>query len=65
MTLRLDDGCTFVEVVSGPHLPDPLPSLAAFRRFRAGLAERCDLQEMAAATVSGAYRTGEWFLSGL
>ncbi|MFI7078838.1 hypothetical protein ACIBO1_16225 [Micromonospora sp. NPDC049903] len=60
VTLRLDDGYTFVDVVSGPHLPDPLPSLPAFGRFRARLEERCEQQEMAEATVLGTYRAGEW-----
>lgn len=41
-TFRLEDGVSFVDVVAGEDLPGPLPRLASFRRFRAGLEERCD-----------------------
>lgn len=33
---------TFVEYTSGPNLPQPLPTLPAFRRYRAGLDDRRD-----------------------
>ncbi len=38
-TYRLDDGVTFVHVAEGEG--NPLPELAAFRAFQAGIRERC------------------------
>lgn len=44
-TFKLDDGVTFVHLYS--HESDegrgPLPDLAAFQAFRAGLDERCEI----------------------
>jgi hypothetical protein len=43
-TFRLDDGLTFIHLVSHDEDDgvDPLPELDAFRRFRDGVRERCD-----------------------
>jgi hypothetical protein len=43
-TFRLDDGLTFIHLVSYDQDAgvDPLPELEAFRRFREGVRERCD-----------------------
>jgi hypothetical protein len=43
-TFRLEDGLTFVHVYAqdSDDEPGPLPSLPAFRAFRAGLEERCE-----------------------
>ncbi len=41
-TFQLEDEVSFVEFVEGPDLPEPLPQLEAFRRYRATLDERCD-----------------------
>ena len=49
---RLDDGVTFVHVVTG----DGLPDLAAFQEFQKGLADRLDTPvEREAATRVGSY----------
>jgi hypothetical protein len=40
-TYRLDDGVTFVHVSSSDGV-SPLPALEAFRRFQAGIDDRCD-----------------------
>jgi hypothetical protein len=40
-TYRLEDGVTFVHVAATGD-DNPLPRLAAFRRFVDGVAERCD-----------------------
>ncbi|MFC7545321.1 hypothetical protein [Plantactinospora sp. GCM10030261] len=59
LTLRLADGRTFVDVAMGPDLPEPLPSLESFRRFRADLEERCEERSMSEVTVLGSYGFGE------
>ncbi|MGC5053069.1 hypothetical protein ACLQ2S_16635 [Micromonospora sp. DT48] len=58
-TLRLDDGLSFVDVVMGPDLPGPLPSLESFGRFRAELEGRCEQRSTAEFTVLGSYGMGE------
>lgn len=40
-TYQLDQVGAFLEVVSGPDLPNPLPQLDSFRRYRADLEVRC------------------------
>jgi hypothetical protein len=40
-TFKLDDGRTFVHVASTEG-PSPLPDLPAFKRFQAGIQERCE-----------------------
>jgi len=40
-TFQLEDKVSFVDFVSGADLPQPLPELEAFRRYRADLDERC------------------------
>ena len=37
---RVEDTRTFIEYTAGPNLPEPLPTLPAFRRYRAGLDDR-------------------------
>lgn len=37
---RVGDTGTFIEYTAGPHLPQPLPTLPAFRRYRADLEQR-------------------------
>ncbi|PZG23053.1 hypothetical protein C1I95_04075 [Micromonospora craterilacus] len=59
LTLRLDDGHRFVDVAMGPDLPGPLPELESFRRYRAGLEERCEQRSTAGFTVLGSYGMGE------
>ena len=41
-TFRLEDGVSFAHVVVMTDGSNPLPELGAFRRFQAGIAERCD-----------------------
>ncbi len=42
-TFRLEDGVSFVHVaLQSDDRPSPLPELGAFRRFAAGIEERCD-----------------------
>lgn len=55
-TFRLEDGLTFVDFVVGEDLPGPLPRLQSFRRYRAGLDERCDERDAAELYVVGSYR---------
>jgi hypothetical protein len=57
---RLDDGVSFVHVVT-EHAdvddPDSLQDVAAFQAFVADIAERCDVSpEAVGATVVGAFR---------
>jgi hypothetical protein len=40
-TYRLEDGVTFVHVATHDG-ENPLPGVAAFQRFQAGIRERCD-----------------------
>jgi hypothetical protein len=55
--LRLDDGVSFVHVVELDGDDNPLPGLAAFREFQAGIEDRCASGPFAAdATPVGAYR---------
>ena len=57
--LRLDDGVSFVHVVTEHDVPDPdsLQDLPAFRAFVAGIGDRCAVQpESTPATVVGDYR---------
>jgi hypothetical protein len=56
VTLRLEDGVTFVHVATLEGEANPLASSAAFRRFQAAIAERCEEGPIAMdATVVGAY----------
>lgn len=41
-TYRVTGTRTFVELVDGPDLPQPLPELATFQRYRGGLDARCE-----------------------
>ena len=41
-TFQLEDGVSFVDLVSTENGPGPLSRLEAFRRFRSTLDERCD-----------------------
>ncbi|MEU1750179.1 hypothetical protein [Micromonospora arida] len=55
VTLRLDDGRSFVDIAVGPELPGPLPGMESFRRFRVGLEGRCEERSSAGFTVAGSY----------
>ncbi|WP_341720288.1 hypothetical protein QQG74_11560 [Micromonospora sp. FIMYZ51] len=59
LTLRLDDGHSFIDVAMGPELPGPLAVLASFRSYRADLEERCEQRDVAEFTVRGSYGMGE------
>ncbi|MBQ1043199.1 MULTISPECIES: hypothetical protein [unclassified Micromonospora] len=59
VSYRLDDERSFVEVATAPELPGPLPQLESFRRFRAGLEERCEERETFEPTVALSYGFGE------
>lgn len=57
VTVRLDDGVSFVHVaLQDDDAVNPLPTLPAFERFQAGLAQRlADGPEPTPATVVGRY----------
>lgn len=55
-TFLLDDGVSFVHVAVLEGESNPLPDLAAFRRFQAGIGQRCD----EAPTVRGATTVGSF-----
>jgi hypothetical protein len=58
-THRLDDGVTFVHRASSEDGRGPLPDLEAFRRFQAGIAERCEEQPVfTELTEIGSYGWG-------
>ncbi len=44
MTLKLDDGLTFVHIARSENGAGPLSGLAAFQRFVDGIADRCTEQ---------------------
>jgi hypothetical protein len=54
-TWQLDDEVRFVELVAGEDLPHPLPALASFRRYRAGLDERCVQRSFTELTEVGRF----------
>jgi hypothetical protein len=55
--LRLDDGVSFVHVVQLDGDDNPLPALAAFREFQAGIDDRCASGPTASdAAEVGSYR---------
>ncbi len=54
-TFRLDDG-SFMEIAISPDLPGPLPNLASFTRYRAGLEARCSEREAMELQQIDAYR---------
>jgi hypothetical protein len=55
-TLRLADG-SFVHLVAHEEGPSPLPELAAFQSFQAGIDERCEEQPVFLdAEVVGSFR---------
>ncbi|WP_262851828.1 sporulation protein YqfD [Mumia quercus] len=41
-TYRVTGTRTFIEVVEGADLPQPLPRLRSFQRYRVGLDDRCE-----------------------
>ena len=41
-TYRIADSTAFLEVINGPDLPQPLPRIEAFQRYRIGLEDRCE-----------------------
>ena len=56
-TYRLHDGRTFVHVAEREDdVPAPLPELAAFREFQAGIGDRCERgPEVGSAEVVGRF----------
>jgi len=57
-TYRLDGGDTFVHVAEGDG--NPLPELAAFRAFQAGIRARCsEPPAVSAAELVGSYASGQ------
>lgn len=54
-TLRAGDGA-FVEWAAAEELPHPLPRLESFRRYRAGLEERCEEREFLELHEVASYR---------
>ena len=54
-TYRIDGTLDFVEVATGRPLPGPLPDLPSFRRYRAGLDDRCSDRRFDDASVVGAF----------
>lgn len=59
VTLRLDDGNSFVHIVSEETAENatPLTEIAAFQAFLQGIADRCEEQPVpTGATVVGSYR---------
>lgn len=59
VTLRLEDGLTFIHVfmTDTEDRPSPLGTIAAFNEFQKDLTERCSEQPVAQAmTVVGSYR---------
>lgn len=56
-TFRLDDGATFVHIAEMEDGTNPLADLAAFKRFRENLGERCEAPlERSPLEAIGAYR---------
>ncbi len=54
-TWQLEDEVRFVELVAGEDLPHPLPALESFRRYRAGLDERCVQRSFTEVTEVGRF----------
>jgi hypothetical protein len=61
VTFRLEDGVSFMHVAETDDQRNPLPELAAFKRFQAGIRERCveppvvtELSEIGAYRLFGA-----------
>jgi hypothetical protein len=53
---QLDDPTEFVEIAFSSSLPGPLPGLESFRRYRAGLDERCEERTATELREFGSYR---------
>jgi hypothetical protein len=45
----------FIEVATGAPLPGPLPDLRSFRRYRAGLEDRCEKRQYDAVELVGSF----------
>ncbi len=58
VTYQLEEENEFLEVATAPALPGPLPELATFRAYRAGLEERCSDRSVSSLEVVGAYGHG-------
>ena len=54
---QIDGGTEFIEVATGDPLPGPLPTLAAFQRYRAGLEARCESRSFDNVQIRGSYRS--------
>lgn len=62
-TFRLDDGATFVHIafMDAADGSNPLPGLAAFRRFQEGLAQRCEEPPVASGLSEiGSFHFFDW-----
>lgn len=55
-TFQLEDEVSFVDFVTGDDLPEPLPELETFQRFRANLEERCDERVVTEINEIGSFR---------
>lgn len=56
-TYRIDDSLDFIEIVTAPQLPGPLPDLVSFRRYRAQLEQRCISRTFDSVSEIGSYDT--------
>ena len=57
-TFKLEDGVTFFHLAESADGQNPLPRTAAFQRFQAHIAERCDEPPVVTAIEAiGAYRS--------
>lgn len=54
-TYRIPDTHDFIEVATAHPLPGPLPDLPSFRRYRAGLDDRCDSRQFDDVSVVGSF----------
>lgn len=60
-TYQLTGTHTFVEFVEGPDLPQPLPQIESFQRYRAGLDDRCEPdREFAELQHIGSFSPSQW-----
>lgn len=56
VTYQLEGVGEFLDVAVAPRLPGPLPDMASFRRYRAGLDQRCSDRIASELELIGAYR---------
>jgi hypothetical protein len=59
-TFQLEDDVTFVHVAVVEGTENPLPTLEAFKRFQAGIADRCEEKPVAlSANTVGSFGSSE------